>query len=116
MRGHAAGARDRPAPLGTTVVEVWGPDPAGCDQAYAILESIAGPLQGTSTTPAGWGIAGSEPVTDYRLWASPQAFTGSAGLVAHTTWHEGGGTPIIYDAETDYDFDVVTIPDQITAG
>lgn len=105
----------RAAPQGTTTLESWGADPVGSDQMFGILDTIAGPLSGgTATTPPGWGIAGSVEQTDNQLWASPQAFNGTAGLVAHTTFREGGGIPVIYDAESDYSFDVVTIPDQVT--
>lgn len=107
----------RRAPQATATVEVWGPDPAGSDQAYGLLDAINSRLQGfTGPNPAGWGLAGSVETTDSQLWASPQAFTGSAGLVAHSTYREGGGSPVIYDAEADYEFDMVTVPAQIPTG
>jgi hypothetical protein len=105
--------KSRAGPAGETLVENWGIDPTGSDQLFGIIRSVANPLLAPGTPP-GWGMAGSDEQTDYHVWASPQAFTGTGGLIAHSTFREGGGIPVIYDAETDYSFDVVTIPDQVT--
>lgn len=102
--------RRRPPTEAVAAVQTWGPEPIGSDQVYGLLRALGGNLAGfTSPTPAGWGLAGSIEETDSQLWASPQAFTGAAGLVAHSSYHVGGGMPIVFPADADYTFETVNM-------
>lgn len=85
------------APQSAAMVQTWGEDPVGATKMESILTRFGADMAGvTGPTPAGWGIAGSMEATDFRLWASPQAFTGLGGVVALATLQDGAVAPIEY--------------------
>lgn len=85
---------------GVQVVQSWGPEPVGANQVEALLAMRGLDLAGGSgPTPPGWGLSGSQEVTSQDVFASPQAFTGLAGVVGLSTFAPGAGVPIAYPAD-----------------
>jgi hypothetical protein len=78
-------------------VERWGPEPIGAAQVEGVMARAGALLAGfTRPTPAGWGLTGSQELTDQSVWASPQAFTGAGAKVALAAFTVGADAPTVY--------------------